>query len=163
MSFLTRTTTYLQSQAQSAVITILASGPIPQHIAFVMDGNRRYARIHQKEIREGHSDGYIALRRVSSCPYFLNFLSFDIVVLWVGARDMSEAGCAIRHRLCVRNRKFQAISWRSRRAHAVSWGEAVRTMSKRVRIFLHFSTSFHELINTKANARRVRRTCKCPR
>jgi len=30
-----------------------------------MDGNRRYARRHQKEIKEGHSDGFVALQRVS--------------------------------------------------------------------------------------------------
>jgi ditrans,polycis-polyprenyl diphosphate synthase len=47
------------------VIFILSSGPVPQHIAFVMDGNRRYARHKQLEVAEGHLDGFGALRRVS--------------------------------------------------------------------------------------------------
>lgn len=29
-----------------------------------MDGNRRYARLHHKQISEGHSEGFLALRRV---------------------------------------------------------------------------------------------------
>ena len=60
---------WLQSEiariAQNLLIKILTAGPIPKHIAFVMDGNRRYARMKHKEVQEGHSDGFIALRRVS--------------------------------------------------------------------------------------------------
>ncbi|THH26741.1 hypothetical protein EUX98_g7446 [Antrodiella citrinella] len=29
-----------------------------------MDGNRRYARMHSKEVQEGHAEGYVALRRM---------------------------------------------------------------------------------------------------
>jgi ditrans,polycis-polyprenyl diphosphate synthase len=43
----------------------LRQGPVPQHIAFVMDGNRRYARTHKKEVVEGHSAGFETLARVS--------------------------------------------------------------------------------------------------
>ncbi|KAI0929301.1 hypothetical protein AcW1_006281 [Taiwanofungus camphoratus] len=52
------------SKIQDAVLTILAAGPVPRHIAFVMDGNRRYARLHHKQISEGHSEGFLALRRM---------------------------------------------------------------------------------------------------
>lgn len=52
------------SKAQDALLSILAAGPIPQHVAFVMDGNRRYARRHQRKVQEGHSEGFKALRRV---------------------------------------------------------------------------------------------------
>jgi undecaprenyl diphosphate synthase len=30
-----------------------------------MDGNRRYARKNQLAVQQGHSEGYVALRRVS--------------------------------------------------------------------------------------------------
>ncbi|ELU38481.1 dehydrodolichyl diphosphate synthetase [Rhizoctonia solani AG-1 IA] len=40
------------------VIYILSAGPVPQHVAFVMDGNRRYARHKQVEVSEGHTDGF---------------------------------------------------------------------------------------------------------
>jgi len=43
---------------------VLRAGPIPQHVAFVMDGNRRYARINNVKLIQGHIDGFVALRRV---------------------------------------------------------------------------------------------------
>jgi undecaprenyl pyrophosphate synthase len=57
----------IASNAQNFVLKILAAGPIPKHIAFVMDGNRRYARMNHKEVQQGHSDGFTALRSVSCC------------------------------------------------------------------------------------------------
>ncbi|KAF8443017.1 Decaprenyl diphosphate synthase-like protein [Boletus edulis BED1] len=40
------------------LLDILATGPMPRHIAFVMDGNRRYARRLGKQGKEGHPDGF---------------------------------------------------------------------------------------------------------
>lgn len=38
---------------------------MPKHIAFIMDGNRRYARKCQVERQEGHSQGFNKLAEVS--------------------------------------------------------------------------------------------------
>ncbi|KAF9789664.1 Di-trans-poly-cis-decaprenylcistransferase [Thelephora terrestris] len=46
------------------VIKVLAIGPVPQHIAFIMDGNRRYARQRSMAIKEGHTNGFQALEKV---------------------------------------------------------------------------------------------------
>ena len=46
------------------LLDILATGPMPRHIAFVMDGNRRYARRLGKQGKEGHSHGFKNLVRV---------------------------------------------------------------------------------------------------
>lgn len=46
------------------IIGALRQGPIPQHVAFVMDGNRRFARSHKIETVEGHNLGFEALARV---------------------------------------------------------------------------------------------------
>ena len=54
----------VSTQIQNAVLAILASGPIPKHVAFVMDGNRRYARRRHQVVIQGHSQGFVALRRV---------------------------------------------------------------------------------------------------
>ncbi|KAJ7460900.1 Decaprenyl diphosphate synthase-like protein [Mycena galericulata] len=51
-------------RAERLLLRVLAAGPIPGHIAFVMDGNRRYARMNQKAILQGHTDGFVALRRL---------------------------------------------------------------------------------------------------
>ena len=37
---------------------------MPKHIAFIMDGNRRYARKCQVERQEGHSQGFNKLAEV---------------------------------------------------------------------------------------------------
>lgn len=47
------------------LIGALKQGPVPQHVAFVMDGNRRFARNHKIETVEGHNLGFEALARVN--------------------------------------------------------------------------------------------------
>ncbi|EJD53093.1 Di-trans-poly-cis-decaprenylcistransferase [Auricularia subglabra TFB-10046 SS5] len=37
---------------------------MPQHVAFVMDGNRRYSRRKGILVKQGHNEGFTALRRV---------------------------------------------------------------------------------------------------
>ena len=49
------------------LIGSVRQGPIPQHVAFVMDGNRRFARSHKIETVEGHNLGFEALAKVCSC------------------------------------------------------------------------------------------------
>ena len=52
------------NRLRSTLIGALSQGPIPQHVAFEMDGNRRYARSHKIETIEGHHLGFEALARV---------------------------------------------------------------------------------------------------
>ncbi|KAG9003476.1 cis-prenyltransferase [Tulasnella sp. JGI-2019a] len=54
------------------ICTILSSGPIPKHIAFVMDGNRRYARRRQERVLEGHTAGFYTLHRLLDVCLALN-------------------------------------------------------------------------------------------
>jgi ditrans,polycis-polyprenyl diphosphate synthase len=46
------------------LLASLRQGAVPQHVAFVMDGNRRFARSHQIETIEGHNLGFEALAKV---------------------------------------------------------------------------------------------------
>ncbi|CAG9791807.1 unnamed protein product [Diatraea saccharalis] len=39
-------------------IKVIKTGRIPQHIAFIMDGNRRYAKKHHEDTAVGHSKGF---------------------------------------------------------------------------------------------------------
>lgn len=51
-------------------LDIIKCGPLPQHVAFIMDGNRRYARQRSMPPIEGHSQGYWALANVVAfCAY----------------------------------------------------------------------------------------------
>lgn len=54
----------LASKLQDVLLRILTAGPIPKHVAFVMDGNRRYARRNNKRVQEGHLEGFTGLLRV---------------------------------------------------------------------------------------------------
>lgn len=49
---------YKYTWLQSLSMRVLKSGHVPQHIAFVMDGNRRYAKSEHLEKIEGHSRGF---------------------------------------------------------------------------------------------------------
>lgn len=54
------------SHLRELLVGALRQGPVPLHIAFVMDGNRRFARTHGIETVEGHNLGFEALARVGS-------------------------------------------------------------------------------------------------
>ncbi|KAL1456662.1 hypothetical protein WDU94_001375 [Cyamophila willieti] len=43
---------------QYSVIKLLKKGHVPKHIAFIMDGNRRFAKKFQTKTIEGHSKGF---------------------------------------------------------------------------------------------------------
>ncbi|PYH93007.1 Di-trans-poly-cis-decaprenylcistransferase [Aspergillus ellipticus CBS 707.79] len=57
------------SQLRDLLVGALRQGPMPQHIAFVMDGNRRFARSHGIETVEGHNLGFEALARILEVCY----------------------------------------------------------------------------------------------
>lgn len=54
----------LETSLTRLLLSILTCGPIPRHIAFVMDGNRRYAREKGLRIGQGHGAGFESLKRV---------------------------------------------------------------------------------------------------
>ncbi|GAA5966719.1 hypothetical protein JCM8115_002787 [Rhodotorula mucilaginosa] len=51
---------------RSLVVSALRLGPRPKHVAFIMDGNRRSARVRNLPVRVGHEEGFEALKRVLS-------------------------------------------------------------------------------------------------
>ncbi|KAF2674063.1 Di-trans-poly-cis-decaprenylcistransferase [Microthyrium microscopicum] len=54
---------------KDVLLGALRHGPVPKHIAFVMDGNRRFARSKRQEVTEGHSAGFEALARILEICY----------------------------------------------------------------------------------------------
>lgn len=51
---------------QQTCCRILKRGPVPQHVAFIMDGNRRFAKKLDVERAEGHLKGFDKLAEVSN-------------------------------------------------------------------------------------------------
>ncbi|KAF8919782.1 Di-trans-poly-cis-decaprenylcistransferase [Mucidula mucida] len=70
--------TELLVRAQRLLLCVLAAGPVPRHVAFVMDGNRRYARMNHKHVSQGHAEGYLALRRILEICLRLNIFCVSV-------------------------------------------------------------------------------------
>ncbi|KAK9074807.1 hypothetical protein SSX86_003126 [Deinandra increscens subsp. villosa] len=51
----------LIGRIRTLLFSVISIGPIPQHIAFIMDGNRRFAKKWQLEEGAGHKAGFLAL------------------------------------------------------------------------------------------------------
>lgn len=51
----------LKNFLRKCIIAVLSYGPMPKHIAFIMDGNRRYAKSRSIKQGTGHSVGFSAL------------------------------------------------------------------------------------------------------
>lgn len=49
---------------QNSCLAAIRRGPVPQHIAIIMDGNRRYARSNRIDTAEGHYSGAETLKNV---------------------------------------------------------------------------------------------------
>ncbi|GAB1313573.1 cis-prenyltransferase [Madurella fahalii] len=60
---------WVANRLRDTLIGALSQGPIPRHVAFEMDGNRRYARSHKIETVEGHHHGFEALARILEVCY----------------------------------------------------------------------------------------------
>ncbi|ORY76963.1 hypothetical protein BCR37DRAFT_155745 [Protomyces lactucae-debilis] len=60
---------WCKTQFETMLINALSCGPVPRHIALVMDGNRRYARKNRLETAEGHALGFESLKGVLEVCY----------------------------------------------------------------------------------------------
>lgn len=63
----------ITSHFQSLILRILRAGPVPRHVAFVMDGNRRFARERGWVVRRGHEEGFESLKSVRMIRFFSFF------------------------------------------------------------------------------------------
>ena len=53
------------TKLKELLLGALRQGPVPEHIGFIMDGNRRFAKSRGIETLEGHNLGFEALAGVS--------------------------------------------------------------------------------------------------
>lgn len=58
---MTRVLAYIKNFLLKCLVAVLSCGPMPKHIAFIMDGNRRYAKFRSIEQGTGHRVGFSAL------------------------------------------------------------------------------------------------------
>ncbi|QHS75373.1 ditrans,polycis-polyprenyl diphosphate synthase [Saccharomyces paradoxus] len=52
---------WLYITVQNLLIKALSVGPVPEHVSFIMDGNRRYAKARRLPVKKGHEAGGLTL------------------------------------------------------------------------------------------------------
>ena len=52
---------FLNARLQDFLMKIIRMGPVPNHVSFIMDGNRRYAKSMEIPLKKGHEAGGIKL------------------------------------------------------------------------------------------------------
>ncbi|WVR06398.1 di-trans,poly-cis-decaprenylcistransferase [Kwoniella sp. DSM 27419] len=72
------------------LLYLISLGPIPQHVGFVMDGNRRYARNLGKKVSEGHGEGFTALRRTLEICLRLRIRAVSVYAFAIDNFNRSE-------------------------------------------------------------------------
>ena len=64
------------------IISTLKCGPVPKHIAIIMDGNRRFAKNNHIERQQGHMKGFDKLSEVSILYIGLRYFELTFY-LWI--------------------------------------------------------------------------------
>lgn len=59
----------LLKRVKKTLGSIICTGPIPKHVGVIMDGNRRYARTHKIELKEGHNSGFDTMASILELLY----------------------------------------------------------------------------------------------
>lgn len=60
---------WLLSTAKKTFGNIIHQGPVPKHVGLIMDGNRRYAKTHNIEFKEGHNLGFESMASILELLY----------------------------------------------------------------------------------------------
>ncbi|GMM37079.1 ditrans,polycis-polyprenyl diphosphate synthase [Saccharomycopsis crataegensis] len=69
---------YVLELIKHILIRSLRTGNLPNHIAFIMDGNRRYAKQHKLPVSQGHNMGSESLASILELCYKLNIQAVSI-------------------------------------------------------------------------------------
>lgn len=110
----------------------LSLGPLPRHMAFIMDGNRRWSRMTGIEVHQGHRMGFEALKRV--LDLCLSLRRIEMVTVYAFAldnfrRDQAEVDALME---LARTRLLELS--RHRCVLATNSSDLVRKFSVRIRV-----------------------------
>lgn len=86
----------LREPTRRLVTSALRLGPLPSHVAFVMDGNRRLARRDGLKTLKGHELGFQALKGVRS--HEQSRITHTALSLLSGSRREQCDGLRVRYR-----------------------------------------------------------------
>ncbi|KAL6091160.1 hypothetical protein STEG23_017462 [Scotinomys teguina] len=83
------------------------AGPVPKHIAFIMDGNRRYAKKCQVERQEGHSQGFNKL--AETLRWCLNLGILEVTVYAFSIENFKRSKSEVDGLLDLARQKFSCL------------------------------------------------------
>uniref|UniRef100_A0A8D1XBW7 ditrans,polycis-polyprenyl diphosphate synthase [(2E,6E)-farnesyldiphosphate specific] n=1 Tax=Sus scrofa TaxID=9823 RepID=A0A8D1XBW7_PIG len=86
---------------------IIKAGPMPKHIAFIMDGNRRYARKCQVERQEGHSQGFNKL--AETLRWCLNLGVLEVTVYAFSIENFKRSKSEVDGLMDLARQKFSRL------------------------------------------------------
>uniref|UniRef100_A0A8C7C063 Alkyl transferase n=1 Tax=Neovison vison TaxID=452646 RepID=A0A8C7C063_NEOVI len=86
---------------------IIKAGPMPKHIAFIMDGNRRYARKCQVERQEGHSQGFNKL--AETLRWCLNLGILEVTVYAFSIENFKRSKSEVDGLMDLARQKFRRL------------------------------------------------------
>ncbi|XP_025711907.1 dehydrodolichyl diphosphate synthase complex subunit DHDDS isoform X3 [Callorhinus ursinus] len=86
---------------------IIKAGPMPKHIAFIMDGNRRYARKCQVERQEGHSQGFNKL--AETLRWCLNLGILEVTVYAFSIENFKRSKSEVDGLMDLARQKFSRL------------------------------------------------------
>ncbi|XP_021055885.1 dehydrodolichyl diphosphate synthase complex subunit DHDDS isoform X1 [Mus pahari] len=86
---------------------IIKTGPVPKHIAFIMDGNRRYAKKCQVERQEGHAQGFNKL--AETLRWCLNLGVLEVTVYAFSIENFKRSKSEVDGLLDLARQKFTCL------------------------------------------------------
>uniref|UniRef100_A0A2R8PLW1 Alkyl transferase n=1 Tax=Callithrix jacchus TaxID=9483 RepID=A0A2R8PLW1_CALJA len=86
---------------------IIKAGPVPKHIAFIMDGNRRYAKKCQVERQEGHSQGFNKL--AETLRWCLNLGILEVTVYAFSIENFKRSKSEVDGLMDLARQKFSRL------------------------------------------------------
>uniref|UniRef100_A0ABI8A2S1 Alkyl transferase n=1 Tax=Felis catus TaxID=9685 RepID=A0ABI8A2S1_FELCA len=86
---------------------IIKAGPVPKHVAFIMDGNRRYAKKRQVERQEGHSQGFNKL--AETLRWCLNLGILEVTVYAFSIENFKRSKSEVDGLMDLARQKFSRL------------------------------------------------------
>ncbi|XP_063717875.1 dehydrodolichyl diphosphate synthase complex subunit Dhdds-like [Symsagittifera roscoffensis] len=150
------TTKYDLAWYQRLLVSMIKYGPIPQHIAFIMDGNRRYARDLSERVITGHMEGFETLISVLSWAKELGIK--EITVYAFSIENFSRPREEVEGLLDLARCKIPLVLRESH--HLQRLGVRIRLLGKKELIAEDLRTQFELLEkSTEANRGSVLNIC----
>ncbi|XP_043482095.1 dehydrodolichyl diphosphate synthase complex subunit DHDDS [Leptopilina heterotoma] len=95
------------SWTQRFAIKVVKTGHVPKHVAFIMDGNRRYAKRNNVKNVDGHSKGFDKLSETLQWCFELGI--FEVTVFAFSIENFKRSEEEVNDLLDLARRKFERL------------------------------------------------------